>query len=61
MKNPDPTYHDADPAPSPCIQICRIGDDEYCVGCRRTLAEIAQWSSLNDDEKRKVLDSLRAR
>ena len=33
----------ADAAPSPCIGICRLDAQELCVGCRRTLDEIAEW------------------
>lgn len=35
---------------SPCIQVCvtRYG---ICVGCGRTLEEIARWSYLSDKEK----------
>ena len=37
---------------SPCINLCRMDDeDRYCLGCRRTLDEIAIWSELSDLEK----------
>jgi len=52
----------ASPVPSPCVQICRI--DEHagiCQGCRRTLDEIAAWSSLGDDAKRRVWQQLPGR
>jgi uncharacterized protein len=30
---------------SPCINICRMDpDNEFCLGCFRTLDEIANWS-----------------
>ena len=29
--------------PSPCIGICRLDAQELCVGCGRTLDEIAEW------------------
>jgi uncharacterized protein len=29
---------------SPCIDICRLDAKGVCVGCRRTLDEIAEWS-----------------
>lgn len=50
------------PVPSPCVNICQI--DPYtgaCHGCRRTLAEIAAWSSLGDDDKRRVWQQLPGR
>jgi uncharacterized protein len=41
---------------SPCIDVCRIDPaDGWCVGCRRTIDEIAQWSSLGDADRRAVL------
>lgn len=37
---------------SPCINLCKMDDeDRYCLGCRRTLDEIAIWSELSDLEK----------
>jgi len=41
--------------PSPCKNICVMDDTSgYCVGCGRTLDEIAFWSVLDDDDKRAV-------
>jgi uncharacterized protein len=41
--------------PSPCINVCRIDDaNGLCVGCLRTLDEIAAWSVLSDGERRDV-------
>ncbi|WP_176089564.1 DUF1289 domain-containing protein [Achromobacter anxifer] len=39
---------------SPCLGICRLGDDLVCLGCHRTLDEIDTWSSLTNDQKRDV-------
>jgi len=53
---------DAAPVPSPCVNICKI--DPYtgtCHGCRRTLDEIAAWSSLPDTDKRRVWRQLPGR
>ena len=48
--------------PSPCQNICRIDEPSgYCVGCGRTLDEIALWSVLDDDDKRAVWALLPAR
>jgi hypothetical protein len=33
----------------------------WCVGCLRTLDEIAQWSALDDDDKRQVWSDLELR
>lgn len=47
---------------SPCTGICRIDPrGEFCLGCKRTLDEIADWPMLNDAEKRAVLKALEER
>lgn len=44
---------------SPCVRICRIdAASGFCVGCQRTLAEIAGWRELDDDQRRAILASL---
>ena len=46
---------DSTPVPSPCVNICKIDPDTgACHGCRRTLDEIAAWSTLGDVDKRRV-------
>lgn len=46
---------------SPCIGICRA-ERSYCVGCLRTLQEIAAWSGLSEAERLRILhDVLPAR
>ncbi|HVU81024.1 MAG TPA: DUF1289 domain-containing protein, partial [Rhodanobacteraceae bacterium] len=32
---------------SPCIGVCRMDADGLCIGCRRTLAEIARWGTMS--------------
>lgn len=40
---------------SPCRNVCRMDEQSgLCVGCGRTLDEIALWSVLDDDDKRAV-------
>ena len=54
----------ADPAEvsSPCTGVCRMDERSgWCVGCARTLAEIAAWSTLSDEQKRRVRDALTLR
>jgi hypothetical protein len=51
-----------DRVPSPCINVCRIDDATgLCVGCLRTLDEIAAWSVLTDSERRDVWEHLASR
>ena len=43
------------PVPSPRISLCRIdATTGLCIGCWRTLEEIAAWSALGDDARRSV-------
>jgi predicted Fe-S protein YdhL (DUF1289 family) len=49
---PDPS---ATVVPSPCISVCRMdAASGLCVGCLRTLDEIAAWGTLGDDAKRAI-------
>ena len=47
---------------SPCINICQMhATSGWCVGCLRTLDEIATWGSLDDIGRRELLQRLRGR
>ena len=47
---------------SPCTKVCVMdADNRYCLGCKRTLGEIARWGSMTDDEQVAVLAQLPAR
>lgn len=44
---------------SPCIKICALDQTGvFCVGCGRSLDEIAIWSSANEQERRVILEQL---
>ncbi|MBV0911871.1 DUF1289 domain-containing protein [Anianabacter salinae] len=48
-----------DEVQSPCVRICVVHPEErLCVGCLRTLDEIAAWSRMTGDERRAVLEAL---
>jgi uncharacterized protein len=47
--------------PSPCINICRLNAQGLCIGCRRTLGEIAEWSAASDARRLEILSALNAR
>jgi len=52
----------ASPVPSPCISVCRIDEASgLCVGCLRTLDEVAAWSTLDDAGKRAVWHAIAQR
>jgi uncharacterized protein len=45
--------------PSPCDGTCRVSEQTgWCLGCKRTLNEIADWPMLSPKEKRGVLAGL---
>ena len=47
---------------SPCVSVCVMDDAlGLCVGCFRTLDEIASWSRLDDERRRAVIALLPAR
>jgi predicted Fe-S protein YdhL (DUF1289 family) len=47
---------------SPCVKICSIHPGAgLCVGCLRSLPEIAAWSSLSAADRSEILAQLPAR
>jgi predicted Fe-S protein YdhL (DUF1289 family) len=50
------------PIRTPCVQVCVVdGDSGLCLGCHRTLAEIARWSRFSDAERDRIMAELPAR
>jgi predicted Fe-S protein YdhL (DUF1289 family) len=44
---------------SPCVKVCTIDPASgLCVGCRRTLTEIAQWAALSEDDRARIMAEL---
>jgi len=40
---------------TPCIKVCFVDPDSaMCVGCFRTLSELAQWTKLSDAERETI-------
>ena len=62
-KLPDMSVETLPVASTPCIGVCRLDRDNLCMGCRRSLGEIAAWSRLSEAERlhlmREVLPSRR--
>ena len=47
---------------TPCIKVCAVsGQSGLCIGCGRTLAEIAAWGRLSEDERKVIMADLPAR
>jgi predicted Fe-S protein YdhL (DUF1289 family) len=50
------------PISSPCTKVCTIDPrSKLCLGCGRTLTEIAQWASLGEPERHRIMAQLAAR
>jgi len=50
------------PIASPCVKICVVdGESGLCLGCCRTLAEIAAWTRFSDAERREIMAELPGR
>jgi uncharacterized protein len=44
------------PISSPCTKVCTIDPrSKLCRGCGRTLGEIAQWMSLSETERQRIM------
>ena len=44
---------------SPCIKVCQMDPRRgLCLGCGRTLDEIARWASMDDAERDRVMREL---
>jgi uncharacterized protein len=46
---------------SPCIDVCRLDAQGLCVGCLRTLDEIAEWPRASEARRREILRALALR
>ena len=43
---------------SPCIGVCMLDDDGYCMGCFRSSGEIARWLQMDDDERLQLMEQV---
>jgi uncharacterized protein len=51
-----------EPIVSPCVRVCAVdGMRGQCVGCGRTLREIAGWSGYSPAERAAIMAALPAR
>ncbi|MDO9413793.1 MAG: DUF1289 domain-containing protein [Pseudolabrys sp.] len=50
------------PMISPCIDICMIDPrTSLCLGCGRTLDEVAAWGTMAGTERARIMQALPAR
>ncbi len=51
-----------EPVATPCIKVCMVdGESGLCLGCYRTLPEIAGWARLSADGRAELMRSLPTR
>jgi hypothetical protein len=44
------------PIKTPCVKVCVVdGQSGNCLGCGRTLGEIAQWARFSDHQRDEVM------
>jgi len=44
---------------SPCNNVCQLDPKSgLCIGCARTLDEIARWAEMSDAERERVMAEL---
>lgn len=44
---------------SPCVKICMLdAQRKLCVGCGRTVDEIARWAGMTPEDRRRVMHAL---
>jgi hypothetical protein len=50
------------PPSTPCIKVCAVsGQTGLCIGCGRTLSEIAQWGRMSEPERLAIMAGLKER
>lgn len=50
------------PISTPCIKVCAVsGQTSTCIGCGRTLQEIARWGRMDEAERKAIMAELPAR
>lgn len=47
---------------TPCVKVCVVdGESGLCLGCQRTLKEVASWTRLTDVERAAIMAALPSR
>jgi len=58
----DPPPGPPKPIKTPCVQVCVVdGESGLCLGCFRTLPEVAGWAAMSDPERAAIMAELPAR
>jgi uncharacterized protein len=44
---------------TPCVNVCLLAAETApCIGCGRTIDEIARWATMSDGERRAIMAAL---
>ena len=44
---------------TPCVKICTLDARQgFCLGCGRTIGEIARWGSMSLEERSRIMNEL---
>ena len=43
---------------SPCAALCKLTEEDICIGCKRTIEEIINWRTYTDNQKKAVFTRL---
>jgi len=50
-----------EPVPSPCRRECCLDDQDICIGCGRSLAEILEWGGADSARRRDICGAAQVR
>jgi predicted Fe-S protein YdhL (DUF1289 family) len=40
---------------TPCVNICKLDERGICIGCLRSVQQIAAWSRMSDTERLAIM------
>jgi predicted Fe-S protein YdhL (DUF1289 family) len=44
---------------SPCIDVCDVDSTgQFCIGCGRSMDEIARWLTMSDEQHQSIIKTL---
>lgn len=46
---------------TPCEQVCKLNQNQICIGCGRSIEEITSWRYLSVAEKQQVSELAKVR
>ncbi len=46
---------------SPCIRVCALNEEHWCVGCGMTVRDLRIWRSVDEEEQRRIVKESRER